>query len=68
MRNSLVFRLMGAFLLVIGIGAIVISALTSRAMREAFFLYTPHAAARYGRSDWLSICQRFMLKTRAGRA
>jgi two-component system OmpR family sensor kinase/two-component system sensor histidine kinase BaeS len=40
MRNSLVFRLMGAFLLVIGIGAIVISALTSRAMREAFFLYT----------------------------
>jgi signal transduction histidine kinase len=40
MRNSLVFKLMGAFLLVIAIGALVISVLTSQATRNAFNLYT----------------------------
>lgn len=40
MRNSLIFKLMGAFLLVIAIGAVVISWLTSRAMDNAFSLYT----------------------------
>jgi signal transduction histidine kinase len=40
MRNSLIFKLMGAFLLVIAIGALVISVLTSLATRNAFNLYT----------------------------
>ena len=40
MRNSLIFKLMGAFLLVIAIGALVISVLTSQATRNAFNLYT----------------------------
>jgi signal transduction histidine kinase len=40
MRNSLIFKLMGAFLLVIAIGALVISVLTSLATRNAFDLYT----------------------------
>jgi signal transduction histidine kinase len=40
MRNSLIFKLMGAFLLVIAIGALVISILTSQATRNAFNLYT----------------------------
>ena len=40
MRNSLIFKLMGAFLLVIAIGAIVISWLTARATQNAFNLYT----------------------------
>lgn len=40
MRNSLIFKLLGAFLLVIAIGALVISILTSQATRNAFDLYT----------------------------
>jgi signal transduction histidine kinase len=40
MRNSLIFKLMGAFLVVIAIGALVISELTSLATRNAFTLYT----------------------------
>jgi two-component system OmpR family sensor kinase len=40
MRNSLIFKLMGAFLLVVVIGAIVIFWLTSRATQNAFNLYT----------------------------
>lgn len=40
MRNSLIFKLMGAFLLVIAIGAVVISWLTSQATKNAFTLYT----------------------------
>jgi len=40
MRNSLIFKLMGAFLLVIAIGAVVISVLTARATQNAFNLYT----------------------------
>jgi two-component system OmpR family sensor kinase len=40
MRNSLIFKLLGAFLLVIAIGAVVNSWLTSRAMDNAFSLYT----------------------------
>jgi hypothetical protein len=40
MRNSLIFKLMGAFLLVIAIGALVISISTSLATRSAFNLYT----------------------------
>jgi len=40
MRNSLIFKLMGAFLLVVAIGAVVISWLTSRATQNAFNLYT----------------------------
>jgi len=40
MRNSLIFKLLGAFLLVIAIGALVISILTSQATRSAFDLYT----------------------------
>jgi two-component system OmpR family sensor kinase/two-component system sensor histidine kinase BaeS len=40
MRNSLIFKLMGAFLLVIAIGALVISWLVSQATRSAFNLYT----------------------------
>ncbi|MHB0922402.1 MAG: sensor histidine kinase [Bellilinea sp.] len=40
MRNSLIFKLMGAFLLVIAIGALVVSVLTSQATQDAFNLYT----------------------------
>jgi signal transduction histidine kinase len=40
MRNSLIFKLMGAFLLVIAIGSIVIAILTSQATQSAFNLYT----------------------------
>jgi two-component system OmpR family sensor kinase/two-component system sensor histidine kinase BaeS len=39
MRNSLIFKLMGAFLLVVAIGAIVIFWLTSRATQNAFTVY-----------------------------
>jgi two-component system OmpR family sensor kinase len=39
MRNSLIYKLMGAFLLVVAIGAIVIFWLTSRATKNAFNLY-----------------------------
>jgi signal transduction histidine kinase len=44
MRNSLIFKLMGAFLLVIAIGALVISWLTSQAMRSAFNLYNTRSS------------------------
>jgi len=40
MRNSLIFKLLGAFLLIIVIGALVNSRLTSRAMHDAFSLYS----------------------------
>jgi signal transduction histidine kinase len=40
MRNSLIFKLMGAFLLVIAIGALVITILVSQATQSAFNLYT----------------------------
>ena len=40
MRNSLIFKLLGAFLLVIAIGSLVIAVLTSQATRNAFNLYT----------------------------
>jgi two-component system OmpR family sensor kinase len=39
MRNSLIFKLMGAFLLVVALGAIIIFWLTSRATQNAFTLY-----------------------------
>jgi signal transduction histidine kinase len=39
-RNSLIFKLLGAFLLVIAIGALVISWMTSQATQKAFTLYT----------------------------
>jgi signal transduction histidine kinase len=40
MRNSLIFKLMGTFLLVIAIGSAVIAILISQATRNAFNLYT----------------------------
>jgi two-component system OmpR family sensor kinase/two-component system sensor histidine kinase BaeS len=40
MRNSLIFKLMGAFLLVVVLGAIIIFWLTSRATQNAFNSYT----------------------------
>lgn len=40
MRNSLIFKLFGAFILIIAVGAIVNSWLTSRAMDNAFSLYS----------------------------
>ena len=39
MRNSLIFKLMGAFLLVVAIGGVMIFWLTSRATQNAFNLY-----------------------------
>ena len=39
-KNSLIFKLLGAFLVVIAIGALVMSILTSQATRKAFDLYT----------------------------
>ncbi len=40
MRNSLILKLMGAFLLVIAVGALVISISTALSTRSAFNLYT----------------------------
>ncbi len=40
MRNSLIFKLLGAFFLVVAIGVVVISVLTSQATQKAFTLYT----------------------------
>ncbi len=40
MRNSLLIKLMGAFLLIIAIGALVTSLITSRATQTAFELYS----------------------------
>jgi two-component system, OmpR family, sensor kinase len=40
MRNSLLFKLLGAFLLVVAASALVIAWLTSRVTRQAFSLYT----------------------------
>ncbi len=40
MRNSFILKLMGAFLLVIAIGAVVIAWMTSRATQNAFNLYS----------------------------
>jgi signal transduction histidine kinase len=40
MRNSLLFRLMGAFLLVVAVSALVFAGLTYRSTRSAFTLYT----------------------------
>lgn len=39
-KNSLIFKLLGAFLLVIAIGALIMSVLTSQATRNAFTLYS----------------------------
>jgi two-component system OmpR family sensor kinase/two-component system sensor histidine kinase BaeS len=39
-KNSLIFKLLGAFLLVIAIGALIMSVLTSQATRNAFALYS----------------------------
>jgi len=40
MNNRLLFKLMGAFLLITGLGTVVMSLLTSRATEDAFNLYT----------------------------
>jgi signal transduction histidine kinase len=40
MRNSLLYKLLGAFLLVIALGAVVISLLVSNATQNAFSIYT----------------------------
>ncbi len=48
MRNSLIFKLMGAFLLVIAIGAGVIAWLTSKATQSAFALYTTRNSQAWG--------------------
>ena len=50
MRNSLIFKLMGAFLLVIAIGAVVISLLTSQATQSAFNLYTTRSGQAWAQS------------------
>jgi len=50
MRNSLLLKLMGAFLLVIAIGAVVISLLTANATRSAFDIYTTRSGQAYAQS------------------
>ena len=50
MRSSLIFKLMGAFLLVIAIGAVVISLLTSQATQSAFNLYTTRSGQAWAQS------------------
>jgi signal transduction histidine kinase len=40
MRNQLLFKMLGAFLLVIAIGAAVIALLVSRATQSAFYIYS----------------------------
>lgn len=48
--RSLIFKLMGAFLLVIAIGAVVISLLTSLATQSAFNLYTTRSGQAWAQS------------------
>jgi len=48
MRNSLIFKLLGAFLLVIAIGSLVISLLISKATENAFTLYTTRSGQIWG--------------------
>jgi two-component system OmpR family sensor kinase/two-component system sensor histidine kinase BaeS len=48
-RLSLVFKLLGAFLLVIGISALVMALLTARATQEAFRLYTTQNSQAWAR-------------------
>ncbi len=48
MRNSLIFKLIGAFLLVIGIGTVVLSVLTLNATSSAFALYTTRSGQVWG--------------------
>ena len=50
MRFSLIFKLMGAFLLVIAIGAVIISVLTSQATQSAFNLYTTRSGEAWAQS------------------
>ena len=50
MRSSLMYKLMGAFLLVIAIGAVVISLLTSQATQSAFNLYTTRSGQAWAQS------------------
>jgi signal transduction histidine kinase len=50
MRSSLIFKLMGAFLLVIAIGAVVISLLTRQATQFAFNLYTTRSGQAWAQS------------------
>jgi signal transduction histidine kinase len=48
MNRSLFFKLLGAFLLVIAIGSLVIYFLTSRATKNAFTLYTTRSSQVWG--------------------
>ncbi|MCX6054789.1 MAG: ATP-binding protein [Chloroflexi bacterium] len=48
MRNSLIYKVLGAFLLVIAVGSIVISLLTSKATEKAFSLYTTRSGQVWG--------------------
>ena len=48
MRNGLLIKLMGAFLLVIAIGSLVMSILTLQATRSAFFLFTTRSGQALG--------------------
>jgi signal transduction histidine kinase len=48
MRNSLIFKLLGAFLLVIAVGSLVIFILTSKATEKAFTLYTTRSGQIWG--------------------
>lgn len=50
MRSSLIFKLMGAFLLVIAIGAVVISLMTSQATQSAFNLYSTRSGQAWAQS------------------
>jgi signal transduction histidine kinase len=50
MRSSLIFKLMGAFLLVIALGAVVITILTNQATRSAFSIYTTRNGQAWAQS------------------
>jgi len=67
-KNSLIFKLLGAFLVVIAIGAVIMSVLTSQATQSAFALYStrsgkiwaerlaPSLAEYYARSNnWAGV-------------
>jgi len=48
MRNSLIFKLVGAFLLVIAIGSLVIYFITTQVTRRAFSLYSTRSGQVWG--------------------
>ena len=60
MKTSLLFRLLGAFLLVIAVGAVLMAILTSRATEQAFSLYTTRSSKAWAETLSPSLADYYM--------